>query len=137
MCIACSSTYPLQRTCNESATDRILRHWKKRHQLPDGFPESHPWSIGSKRAMSTSGVVATGACLRLAGAAGMLERMSDVTLMLHAAASGDRQAAADLLPIVYDELRRLAAAKMAHEKPGQTLDATGLVHEAYLRLVGD
>jgi RNA polymerase sigma factor (TIGR02999 family) len=46
-------------------------------------------------------------------------------------------AAADLLPLVYDELRRLAAAKLAHEKPGQTLDATALVHEAYLRLVGD
>jgi RNA polymerase sigma factor (TIGR02999 family) len=45
--------------------------------------------------------------------------------------------AADLLPLVYDELRRLAGAKLAHEKPGQTLDATALVHEAYLRLVGD
>ena len=50
---------------------------------------------------------------------------------------GDRQAAADLLPLVYDELRKLAAARMAAEKPGHTLDATALVHEAYLRLIGD
>src|SRR5687767_12137617 len=63
--------------------------------------------------------------------------MTDVTRLLDAAAAGDRQAAADLLPLVYAELRRLAAAKLAQEKPGQTLNATALVHEAYLRLVGD
>lgn len=63
--------------------------------------------------------------------------MSDVTRLLDAAAAGDRQAAAALLPLVYDELRKLAAARMTHEKPGQTLNATALVHEAYLRLVGD
>jgi RNA polymerase sigma factor (TIGR02999 family) len=63
--------------------------------------------------------------------------MSDVTRLLDAVAVGDRQAAAELLPLVYDELRKLAAVRMAAEKPGQTLDATGLVHEAYLRLVGD
>ena len=50
--------------------------------------------------------------------------------------AGDRHHAQSLLPLVYDELRRLAAAKLAHEKPGQTLQATALVHEAYLRLVG-
>jgi RNA polymerase sigma factor (TIGR02999 family) len=61
--------------------------------------------------------------------------MSDVTRLLDAAAAGDREAAADLLPLVYDELRRLAAARMAEERPGQTLQATALVHEAYLRLV--
>ena len=61
--------------------------------------------------------------------------MSDVTRLLDAAVAGDRRAAADLLPLVYDELRKLAAAKLAHEKPGQTLEATALVHEAYLRLV--
>jgi RNA polymerase sigma factor (TIGR02999 family) len=61
--------------------------------------------------------------------------MPDITRLLGAAAAGDRQAAADLLPLVYDELRRLAAARMADEKPGQTLQATALVHEAYLRLV--
>jgi RNA polymerase sigma factor (TIGR02999 family) len=61
--------------------------------------------------------------------------VSDVTQLLDAAAAGDRQAAADLLPLVYDELRKLAAAKLAHEQPGQTLDATALVHEMYLRLV--
>jgi RNA polymerase sigma factor (TIGR02999 family) len=63
--------------------------------------------------------------------------MSDVTRLLAAAHRGDKQAAADLLPLVYAELRQLAAAKLAREKPGQTLDATALVHEAYLRLVGD
>jgi RNA polymerase sigma factor (TIGR02999 family) len=62
--------------------------------------------------------------------------MTDVTRLLEAAHRGDRQAAAELLPLVYDELRKLAAAKLAQEKPGQTLDATALVHEAYLRLVG-
>jgi RNA polymerase sigma factor (TIGR02999 family) len=62
--------------------------------------------------------------------------MSDVTRLLDAAAAGNTQAAADLLPLVYDELRRLAAARIAREAPGQTLDATALVHEAYLRLVG-
>ena len=63
--------------------------------------------------------------------------MSEVTRLLEAANRGDRQAAADLLPMVYDELRKLAAARLAREQPGQTLDATALVHEAYLRLVGD
>lgn len=60
--------------------------------------------------------------------------MSEVTQMLERAAEGDGRAAADLLPLVYDELRRLAAHKMAQEKPGQTLQATALVHEAWLRL---
>jgi RNA polymerase sigma factor (TIGR02999 family) len=63
--------------------------------------------------------------------------MSEVTRLLDAAAAGDRRAASDLLPLVYDELRKLAAARMAAEAPGHTLDATALVHEAYLRLVGD
>jgi RNA polymerase sigma factor (TIGR02999 family) len=63
--------------------------------------------------------------------------MSDVPQLLSALEAGDAQAASQLLPLVYDELRRLAAAQLAHEKPGQTLDATGLVHEAYLRLIGD
>src|SRR4051812_11242108 len=62
--------------------------------------------------------------------------MSDVPRLLDAAAAGDRRAAADLLPLVYDELRRLAAARLAREAPGQTLQPTALVHEAYLRLVG-
>ena len=63
--------------------------------------------------------------------------MSEITHLIDAAAAGDRLAAADLLPLVYDELRRLAAARMAAEKPGHTLNATALVHEAYLRLVGE
>lgn len=62
--------------------------------------------------------------------------MSDVSRILSNIDAGDPHAAAELLPLVYDELRKLAAAQMAREKPGQTLDATALVHEAYVRLVG-
>jgi RNA polymerase sigma factor (TIGR02999 family) len=62
--------------------------------------------------------------------------MSDFTSTFDAAASGDRKAASDLLPLVYDELRKIATAKMASERPDHTLDATALVHEAYMRLVG-
>ena len=62
--------------------------------------------------------------------------MSEFTQLLNAIEAGNPQAAAHLLPLVYDELRQLAAKKLAQEKPGQTLDATALVHEAYLRLVG-
>jgi RNA polymerase sigma factor (TIGR02999 family) len=62
--------------------------------------------------------------------------MSEVTRILSAIEQGDPHAAAQLWPLVHDELRRLAAQKLAHEKPGQTLQATALVHEAYLRLVG-
>ncbi len=63
--------------------------------------------------------------------------MSDVTHILAAIEQGDTAAASQLLPLVYDELRKLAAQQLAHEQPGQTLQATALVHEAYLRLVGD
>jgi RNA polymerase sigma factor (TIGR02999 family) len=63
--------------------------------------------------------------------------MSDVTRLIEAAQAGDRGAAASLLPLVYDELRKMAAAKLAGEAAGHTLDATALVHEAYVRLVGD
>ena len=62
--------------------------------------------------------------------------MTDVTRILSQIEQGDSSAAEQLLPLVYDELRRLAAAKLANEKPGQTLQATALVHEAYMRLVG-
>src|SRR5688572_13198581 len=65
----------------------------------------------------------------------MLSFMSDVTRILSAIEEGDPSAAEQLLPLVYGELRRLAAQKLAQEKPGQTLEATALVHEAYLRLV--
>jgi RNA polymerase sigma factor (TIGR02999 family) len=61
--------------------------------------------------------------------------MSEVTRILSAIEQGDQQAAEQLLPLVYDELRKLAAQKLAQEKPGQTLQPTALVHEAYLRLV--
>lgn len=66
----------------------------------------------------------------------MIGGMADITHILDAAAAGDPKAAEELLPLVYDELRKLAAARLASEKSGQTLQATALVHEAYVRLVG-
>jgi RNA polymerase sigma factor (TIGR02999 family) len=63
--------------------------------------------------------------------------VNQVTQILHAISDGDASASAQLLPLVYDELRRLAAHKLLYEVPGQTLQPTALVHEAYLRLVGD
>jgi RNA polymerase sigma factor (TIGR02999 family) len=66
----------------------------------------------------------------------MLGGMADVTQILNAIDAGDPKAATELLPLVYDELRKLAATRLAAEKPGQTLEPTALVHEAYLRLVG-
>jgi RNA polymerase sigma factor (TIGR02999 family) len=63
--------------------------------------------------------------------------MNEVTRILTAVAQGDPQAASQLLPLVYDELRQLAAQRLAHQTPGQTLQPTALVHEAYLRLVGE
>lgn len=65
------------------------------------------------------------------------QQSANVTQLLDAAAAGDGQAANRLLPLVYDELRRLASQRLAHEKPGHSLQATALVHEAYLRLVGN
>lgn len=65
----------------------------------------------------------------------ILVQMSEVTRILEAAEQGDTEASDQLLPLVYEELRKLAAAKLSQEKPGQTLQATALVHEAYLRLV--
>src|SRR4029453_13713198 len=62
--------------------------------------------------------------------------MTEVTRILSQMSAGDPHAANELLPLVYEELRKLAAARLAHEKPGQTLQATALVHEAYLRLGG-
>jgi RNA polymerase sigma factor (TIGR02999 family) len=80
----------------------------------------------------------TGAhCWRVSIVAVILDPMTDVTRVLTAIEKGDPQAAEQLLPLVYDELRKLATKKLAQEKPGQTLNATALVHEAYLRLVGD
>jgi RNA polymerase sigma factor (TIGR02999 family) len=65
-----------------------------------------------------------------------ISRMTDVTQILSQLEAGDPTAAEQLLPLVYEELKKLAAARLAHEKPGQTLQATALVHEAYLRLLG-
>src|SRR5262249_6473902 len=70
------------------------------------------------------------------GSAGFWTKMSDATVMLAAIKAGDSKAAEGLLALVYDELRRLAASKLAHEAPGATLQPTALVHEAWLRLVG-
>jgi RNA polymerase sigma factor (TIGR02999 family) len=72
---------------------------------------------------------------KMEGRRGIIGVMTDVTQILSQIESGDPSAAEQLLPLVYEELRKLAAAKLVHEKPGQTLQATALVHEAYLRLV--
>jgi RNA polymerase sigma factor (TIGR02999 family) len=76
-------------------------------------------------------------CTQKNSAPGLAAAMNEVTRILSDLAQGDAHAAEQLLPLVYDELRLLAAAQLAGERPGQTLDATGLVHEAYLRLVGN
>jgi hypothetical protein len=73
---------------------------------------------------------------RMPGLTVFSEESPDVTSLLTAIEQGDPHAAEQLLPLVYDELRKLATQKLAQEKPGQTLQATALVHEAYLRLVG-
>ena len=80
-------------------------------------------------------LVLTPRCWPAYSAAVKLDVMSDVTGILSAIEQGDPSAAEQLLPLVYDELRKLAAERMAQERPGQTLQATALVHEAYLRLV--
>src|SRR5262249_28247678 len=76
-------------------------------------------------------------CWRLGLAAAILDRMTEITRILSAIEQGDPNAAEHLLPLVYDELRQPAGRQLALENPGQTLQATALVHEAYLRLVGD
>ena len=81
------------------------------------------------------GVLSANQIVSLQG--GEANDMSDATVMLTAIEAGDSNAAEQLLVLVYDELRRLAASKLAHEAPGQTLQPTALVHEAWLRLVGD
>src|SRR5438046_3918188 len=90
-------------------------------------------SPGLSRGNGVSGSVVT---VVRADGLGRPAAMTDVTRILAAIDQGDPQAAKQLLPLVYDELRSLAAQKLAQEKPGQTLQATALVHEAYLRLVG-
>ena len=98
-------------------------HFRARVGLGQVGPERHRPGVGPGR--------------DVAGWSGTPTGMSDVTHILSAIEQGDPQAAEQLLPLVYDGLRKLAAQKLAQEKPGQTLQATALVHEAYLRLVGD
>src|ERR1700677_1768987 len=76
-------------------------------------------------------------CLPAVSPAGILDLMNEVSRFLGAIEHGDPNAAAKLLPLVYDELRKLAAGHVSNEDPGHTLNATALVHEAYLRLIGD
>jgi RNA polymerase sigma factor (TIGR02999 family) len=92
--------------------------------------------MSRKRYKDQSGVVAADQA-HLTNGEESTEQMSDATIMLAAIEGGDRNAAERLLVLVYDELRRLAASKLAHEAPGQTLQPTALVHEAWMRLVGN
>jgi RNA polymerase sigma factor (TIGR02999 family) len=108
----------------------------------EGYGDSLPDRRGSARAgpkRDRAGPGTTGRLfrLRVTGRRISLVGMADVTHILSAIEAGDPHAAAELLPLVYAELRKLAAARLADESPGQTLQPTALVHEAYLRLVGD
>lgn len=96
----------------------------------------HSLSSSKGRGLSAIAPVRRDAKDRLAPI-GYVTQMQEVTQLLNAIEAGEAQAAPQLLPLIYDELRQLAAAQMAREKHGHTLDATALVHEAYLRLVGD
>src|SRR5262245_21038339 len=89
----------------------------------------------SRRASALMNLHRTPRCWPVTLAAIIVDLMSEVTRILSALEQGDPSAAEQLLPLIYDELRRLAAQRLAHEQPGQTLQATALVHEAYLRLV--
>src|SRR5436305_9741811 len=94
--------------------------------LPDAARGRWPLAIGRARGYTAAN----------SPIAWKVSPMSEVTRILSAVEQGDPSAAEQLLPLVYEELRKLAASKLAHEKPGQTLEATALVHEAYLRLIG-
>src|SRR5438105_1133898 len=100
-------------------------------------PESEKWIKGPREFPQRIPAVPLAKRDRLTSPLSMviLDGMSDVTRVLSAIEQGDPHAADQLLPLVYEELRKLATQKMAQEAPGQTLQATGLVHEAYLRLV--
>jgi len=97
-------------------------------------PTAEGGELGRENYEITSGVRQAD---QLSSANRSADDMSDATVMLAAIKAGDSKAADELLVLVYDELRRLAASKLAHEAPGQTLQPTALVHEAWLRLVGD
>jgi len=105
---------------------------KEIDQLPQA--EAEPEGL---RARSTKIPVARGTLTGYIRQAPRVDNMSDATVMLAAIKAGDSKAADELLVLVYGELRRLAASKLAMEAPGQTLQPTALVHEAWLRLVGD
>src|SRR5262249_39762956 len=124
----------------------------RRHDRPDLFPRRVPMRLHplfdavvsrpSRQPVGPSGRLHPGIrlrerleCGKRKSRAERVPPMSEVTRILNAIEQGDLHAAEQLLPLVYDELRQLAAQKLAQEKPGQTLQATALVHEAYLRLV--
>src|SRR5262249_22147846 len=101
--------------------------------------ESGPKSVLAARPATTTGLSRTRLSRRMQNDVGRcsIASMSQVTRILEQIQQGDPHAAEQLLPLVYDELRKLAAQRLANEQPGRTLQATALVHEAYLRLVGD
>src|SRR5713226_4690203 len=101
--------------------------------LPQGLVVLRDWRKGGGRLNRKSSLIFDSGC-RCAPSWATLERVSDVTRILEAAQQGDPTAADQLLPLVYEELRRLAAHKMSNEAPGHTLQPTALVHEGWLRL---
>jgi RNA polymerase sigma factor (TIGR02999 family) len=113
---------------------------RARTGLREPWAGNRPGPLGPKRVappLNPKSNDVTDADLRLHPLETIVCDMSDVTRILSQIEQGDPRAAEQLLPLVYDELRKLAAAKMAQEKPGQTLQATALVHEAFLKLVDD
>src|SRR5262249_28522170 len=135
---------------DSDGTTRRTRVWQKYDLQPSKIGPNQPCaserylaslrrrlqsSSNRSHAQSQDSVHRASACQSISSPLSSLT-MSDVTRILSAIEQGDLHAAEQLLPLVYDELRRLAAQKLAQEKPGQTLDATALVHEAYVRLVG-
>src|SRR5262245_48569550 len=117
------------RTFTNSGGSRSARIASRRHRAGPGL------FSGRNRRPARASACPSARVLRLLHAGAMLCFMSDVTRILSAIDQGDPAAAEQLLPLVYDELRKLAAAKLHQERPGQTFQATALVHEAYLRLV--
>src|SRR5262249_41534757 len=123
-----------------AAAHAALRHVAAQPALHGGDPRQTAGRPGRQPEGAAAGGAAPGHGGALLGAGSashgtrLSAAMNELTRILDAIGQGDRLAAAQLLPLVYDELRKLAAVQLAREKPGQTLDATALVHEAYLRL---
>jgi RNA polymerase sigma factor (TIGR02999 family) len=120
----------------EISASRAIRLAAARLEKSDAGARGETFETAERSTRFNAAVTLSSPALAFPGQRPTIFAMSDVTQLLSAIDAGDANAADKLLPLVYEELRRLAASKMAHEKPGQTLQATALVHEAWLRLAG-